>query len=62
MKKILVVTGGRAEYGILKPLLEEITISKKLKLDLVVTGTHLSNEFEIRSQKYEKTGLKYQIE
>lgn len=56
-KKILVVTGGRAEYGILKPLLEEITISKKLKLDLVVTGTHLSNEFgntisEIRKDRF----------
>ena len=56
-KKILVVTGGRAEYGILKPLLEEINISKKLKLDLVVTGTHLSNEFgntisEIRKDRF----------
>lgn len=56
-KKILVVTGGRAEYGILRPLLEEIKISKKLKLDLVVTGTHLSNEFgntisEIRKDRF----------
>lgn len=57
MKKILVVTGGRAEYGILKPLLEQIKFSNKLKLDLVVTGTHLSNEFgytisEIKKDKF----------
>ena len=56
-KKILVVTGGRAEYGILKPLLEEIKFSKKLSLNLVVTGTHLSNEFgytisEIKKDKF----------
>ena len=56
-KKILVVTGGRAEYGILKPLLEEIKFSKKLRLNLVVTGTHLSNEFgytisEIKKDKF----------
>lgn len=56
-KKILVVTGGRAEYGILKPLLEEIKLSNKLKLNLVVTGTHLSNEFgytisEIKKDKF----------
>ena len=30
-KKILVTTGTRAEYGILRPLLKEIQKSKKLK-------------------------------
>ena len=41
-KKILVVTSSRADYGLLKPLLEEINLSKKLQLQLIVTGSHLS--------------------
>ena len=57
-KKILVVTGGRAEYGILKPLLDEINKSKKLKLNLVVTGTHLSNEFGNTIDEIKRDGLK----
>lgn len=45
MKKICVVTGSRAEYGLLKPVLEKIKKSSKLKLQLIVTGTHLSTKF-----------------
>ena len=45
MKKICVVTGSRAEYGLLKPVLKRIIKSKKLKLQLIVAGTHLSNKF-----------------
>ena len=43
-KKILVTTGTRAEYGLLRPILNEIVKSKKLKLHLIVTGTHLSKK------------------
>lgn len=42
MKKIAVVTGTRAEYGILKPIIEKIKKSKELTLQLIVTGMHLS--------------------
>lgn len=42
-KKIVVITGSRSEYGILKPLLEEINKSDIFKLQLVVTGSHLSS-------------------
>ena len=45
MKKICVVTGSRAEYGLIKPVLEKIKKSSKLKLQLIVTGTHLSSKF-----------------
>ena len=45
MKKICVFTGSRAEYYILKPLLNEIKKDSQLKLQLVVSGTHLSPEF-----------------
>ena len=45
MKKICVVTGSRAEYGLIKPVLEIIKKSPELKLQLIVTGTHLSSKF-----------------
>ena len=37
-KRICVFTGGRAEYGILRPLLKEIKKSKDLELKLIVSG------------------------
>lgn len=40
--KIIVTTGTRADYGILRPLLKKIRQSKKLQLILIVTGSHLS--------------------
>jgi GDP/UDP-N,N'-diacetylbacillosamine 2-epimerase (hydrolysing) len=45
MKNICVVTGTRAEYYLLKPLLNRIKNEKSLKLSLIVTGMHLSPEF-----------------
>jgi GDP/UDP-N,N'-diacetylbacillosamine 2-epimerase (hydrolysing) len=45
MKKICVVTGSRADYGLLKYLIKYISVSNKLKLQLLVTGSHLSKKF-----------------
>jgi UDP-hydrolysing UDP-N-acetyl-D-glucosamine 2-epimerase len=44
-RKICVVTGSRAEYGLLFFLLKEIQGDADLTLQLVVTGMHLSPEF-----------------
>jgi UDP-N-acetylglucosamine 2-epimerase (non-hydrolysing)/GDP/UDP-N,N'-diacetylbacillosamine 2-epimerase (hydrolysing) len=44
-RKICVVTGTRAEYGLLYGLIREIHEDPDLQLQLVVTGTHLSPEF-----------------
>lgn len=44
-KRVCVVTGSRAEYGLLKHVIENINLSSKLHLQLVVTGSHLSPEF-----------------
>lgn len=41
-KTICVVTGSRAEYGVLNPLLEEIRITSGFKLQIIATGMHLS--------------------
>lgn len=44
-RKICVVTGTRAEYGLLFWLLKELQNNAKVELQLVVTGMHLSPEF-----------------
>ena len=47
MKKIAVVTATRAEYGLLSPVIKELRKheSSDLKVELIVTGTHLSHEY-----------------
>ncbi|MEO1943967.1 MAG: UDP-N-acetylglucosamine 2-epimerase (hydrolyzing), partial [Candidatus Thioglobus sp.] len=44
-RKICVVTGTRAEYGLLQPIMQAIKDDQGLELQLVVTGMHLSPEF-----------------
>jgi len=53
-RKICVVTGSRAEYGLLRYLLEEIRNELSLELQLIVTGSHLSPEFGLTYQEIEK--------
>lgn len=60
MKKIAVVTGTRAEYGVLKNILRKINESDKLKLNLIVTGSHLSEDFGYTIDEILKDG--FQIE
>jgi GDP/UDP-N,N'-diacetylbacillosamine 2-epimerase (hydrolysing) len=45
MKKICVITGTRAEYGLLANLLEELNSDPRCELQLIVTGSHLVREF-----------------
>jgi len=45
VKKICVITGSRADYGLLYHLLLKLESSEKYDLDIVVTGSHLSHEF-----------------
>ena len=54
MKKICVVTGTRAEYGLLYWLMKEIQLDKELELQLIVTGMHLSPEFGLTYKEIEK--------
>jgi UDP-hydrolysing UDP-N-acetyl-D-glucosamine 2-epimerase len=58
VRKVAVVTGTRAEYGILKPLLDRIVESNDLELNLMVTGLHLLGEYgltinEIKKDRFE---------
>lgn len=57
MKKICVFTGGRAEYGLLRPLLNELRDNKDIELQLLVSGMHLSAEFGLTYKEIEKDGF-----
>lgn len=53
MKKIAIVTATRAEYGLLSPIIKELRKqeSQNLKVDLIVTGTHLSESYGMTIQE-----------
>ena len=45
MKKIAYISGNRADFGLMTPILQAIQKSKKLELRLYTTGTHFMPEF-----------------
>ena len=56
-RKICVVTGTRAEYGLLFWLMKEIQDDISLELKIIVTGMHLSEEFGSTYQQIESDGF-----
>lgn len=56
--KICIATGTRAEYGLLKPLIEKISSDSGFILQLLVTGAHLSPEFGLTYRQIESDGYK----
>lgn len=54
------VTGTRAEYGLLKPVMEQIKLACELELNIIVTGMHLSSLFGLTVKEIIKDG--FQIE
>jgi UDP-hydrolysing UDP-N-acetyl-D-glucosamine 2-epimerase len=56
-RRICVVTGSRAEYGLLRPLLDEIRKEPALQLQLIATGMHLSPEFGNTYRVIEEDGF-----
>tara|TARA_B100000315_G_scaffold232321_1_gene244466 strand:+ start:76 stop:1233 length:1158 start_codon:yes stop_codon:yes gene_type:complete len=57
MKKVCIVTGTRAEYGLLRWVMDGINKSAGLDLQVIATGMHLSPEFGLTYQKIEKDGF-----
>ena len=53
-KKICIVTGSRAEYGLLYWLIRAVKEDQDLELQLIVTGMHLSSEFGFTYKEIEK--------
>jgi len=56
-RRICVVTGTRAEYGLLYWLMKEIQEDTDLELQLIVTGMHLSPEFGLTYRQIEEDGF-----
>jgi GDP/UDP-N,N'-diacetylbacillosamine 2-epimerase (hydrolysing) len=56
-KKICIVTGSRAEYGLFFPIMKKIQCSSCLKLQVVATTMHLSKEFGNTYEQIEKDGF-----
>ncbi|MEN6318283.1 MAG: UDP-N-acetylglucosamine 2-epimerase [Syntrophaceae bacterium] len=57
-RKICVVTGSRAEYGLLFWIIKEIHEDPDLELQIVVTGAHLSPEYGLTYHRIEEDGFK----
>ena len=56
-RKICIVTGSRAEYGLLYWLMKEIEDTKDLELQIIATGMHLSPEFGLTYQQIQSDGF-----
>ncbi len=56
-RKICVVTGSRAEYGLLCPILIKIQESNKLELQLISTSSHHSTEYGLTYKQIENDGF-----
>jgi len=56
-QKICVVTGSRADYGLLRPVLQELRAASDLKVQLIATGMHLSPEFGLTFREIEADGF-----
>ena len=57
MRKLCVFTGTRAEYGLLRPLMEQIKTDPDLCLQILVSGMHLSAEFGMTYRLIEEDGF-----
>jgi GDP/UDP-N,N'-diacetylbacillosamine 2-epimerase (hydrolysing) len=57
MKKVCFVTGTRAEYGLLRPLIKRIETDQGLELQIIATGMHLSPEFGMTYREIEQDGF-----
>ena len=45
MKNLIIFTSTRADYGLLRNLIEKLSSNKNFNVRLLVTGTHLSEKF-----------------
>jgi len=57
MRKICIITGTRAEYGLLRWVMQGIKDDPELRLQLIVTGMHLSPEYGLTYKAIEEDGF-----
>lgn len=60
MKKVAIVTATRAEYGLLMPVIRELSKyeSNDFKAELIVTGTHLSEQYGMTVKEIQANGFR----
>ena len=60
MERLAVVTATRAEYGLLAPVILRLRNyeDKELKVELIVTGTHLSEAYGYTVTEIEEAGIR----
>lgn len=61
MKKICFITGTRADYGILAPIMRFVNTSKKVELQIVATNMHLSEKYGMTIRDIENDGFKVDV-
>ena len=57
MRKICIITGSRAEYGLLSGLMQRIQEAEDLTLQIIATNMHLSPTFGLTYKEIEKDGF-----
>lgn len=64
MKKVFVVTSTRADYGLLRPVIQRLEKEQNIDLVIVATGTHLKQEYGSTIEEIRKDGFepKYKID
>lgn len=58
MKKIVILTSTRAEYGLLAPIIKKMSKNSQIDVCVVATGTHLSPEFGMTVNEIKNDGVK----
>lgn len=56
-KRICILTATRAEYGLLKPIIQKFISNNEFEIRVVVTGMHLSPEFGLTYREIEEDGI-----
>jgi len=56
-RRICVVTGTRAEFGLLRPLMHALRTQEGIKLQVIATGMHLSPEYGLTYHEIESAGI-----
>ena len=57
-RKICIITGTRAEYGLLRMVMQGIKDDPELTLQIIATGMHLSPEFGLTYREIEHDGFR----
>ncbi len=57
-RRVCIVTGSRADYGLLRWVMEHVRAAPDLELQTVATGMHLAPEFGLTCKEIEKDGFR----